>query len=132
MIVRNLHVCEPELRGTSHALPLDLIAQGHVVRRRYIADSEGPPNACGVRYCLSHPALIRMAYMERKTLPSANHIITEKAIADKYAAHQRALSAVRARIDNKPPKQYGFLSKRSKKAAMMEGETVAVFQSVMQ
>jgi len=63
-----------------------------------------------------------MAYLERRALPSANHLITERIVAGRYAAHTRALSAARSRIDNKPPPKYGHLARKGKKTAMEEGE----------
>lgn len=63
-----------------------------------------------------------MAYLERKAHPSANHLITERYQAERYAAHTRALSAAKPRIDNRAPPTYAHLTRRGKKAAMEEGE----------
>jgi hypothetical protein len=62
-----------------------------------------------------------MAYMERRTRASANHIITAKYEARAYALHKEKLRSIKAAIDNKGPTRPEHLLRNRKREQMMEG-----------
>jgi hypothetical protein len=62
-----------------------------------------------------------MAYMERKTRASANHIITSAYEQRAYQLHLAKLRAVKAKIDNKPAPRPTHMVRNRKKELMMEG-----------
>lgn len=67
-----------------------------------------------------------MAYMERRTMLGANHLVVERHIEERRERHLRAVSAVRSRVDTRPPADFSHITRGGKKASLAEDRYVAI------
>lgn len=54
-----------------------------------------------------------MAYMERRTRPSANHLVTDRVEQQRFARHLAKIGAARSTLDNRPPREPKVNAKRA-------------------
>ena len=60
-------------------------------------------------------------YLERRTRPSANHIVTQKIEDEAMRRHRAALYRVQPQVDDRPPPRQRHLRQNAKKMVQLEG-----------